>query len=56
MVGPAVRRWPTGIRFDAVAGYDREAGVLTLADGRQVDVPAPVIDGQLMGEGRARGW
>ena len=44
------------IRFDAVTGYDREAGVLTLTDGRQVDVPAPLIDGQLMGEGRARGW
>ena len=44
------------LRFDAVTGYDREAGTMTLADGRTVDVPVALVDSHLLGEGRARGW
>ena len=44
------------IRFDTVAGYDRDAGTVTLTDGRRADVPAALVDSYLQAEGTARGW
>ena len=40
-------------RFDTVSGYDHEAGTMTFAGGRQLDVPVLLVDRFLSGEGLA---